>query len=71
MYDFVHFITHYKYPPLSTKNEKQYKADITCKKYIGSTDNAVELDYWYKWKDYRYKPTIEQWALNVSYSIKF
>ena len=63
--------THYKYPPLSTKNEKQYKANITCKKYIGSTDNAVELDYWYKWKDYKYKPTIEQWAVSVSYNIKF
>jgi hypothetical protein len=63
--------TDYRYPPLSPKNEKQYKADITCKKYIGSTDNAVELGYWYKWKDYKYKPTIEQWALNASYSIKF
>jgi hypothetical protein len=63
--------TGYKYPPLSLKNEKQYKADITCKKYIGSTDNAVELGYWYKWKDYKYKPTIEQWAVNVSYSIRF
>jgi len=63
--------THYKYPPLSLKNENQYKANIACKKYIGSTDNALEFDYWYKWKDYEYKPTIEQWALNVSYSIKF
>jgi hypothetical protein len=63
--------TDYKYPPLSTKNEKQYKADITCKKYIGSTDNALELGYWYKWKDYKYKPTIEQWAVSASYSIKF
>jgi hypothetical protein len=63
--------THYKYPPLSTRNEKQYKADITCKKYIGSTDNAVELGYWYKWKEYKYRPSIEQWAVNASYSIKF
>jgi hypothetical protein len=63
--------TNYKYPPLSAKNEKQYKADITCKKYIGSTDNSVELGYWYKWKDYKYKPGIEQWAFSGSLSVKF
>jgi hypothetical protein len=64
--------TDHRYPPLSPKNEKQYKADIACKKYIGTTtDNVLELGYWYKWKDYKYKPAIEQWAVNVSYSIKF
>lgn len=63
--------TEYRYPPLSTRNEKQYKADITCKKYIGSTDNAFEIGYWYKWKEYKYRPNVEQWAVNVSYDIKF
>ena len=44
---------------------------LTCKKYIDSTDNALELDYWYKCKKYEYKPGIEQWAMNIYYSIKF
>jgi hypothetical protein len=63
--------TRYKYQTLSPKNESQYKADISCKKYIHSTDNALELGYWYKWKDYRYKPSVEQWAMDIAYSIKF
>jgi uncharacterized protein YccT (UPF0319 family) len=63
--------TDYKYRPLSPRNEKQYKAEISCSKYIGSTDNTLELDYWYKWKNYEYKPNIEQWAVNISYSARF
>jgi len=63
--------TDYRYQPLSPKNEKQYKAEISCSKYIGSTDNVLELDYWYKWKNYEYKPNIEQWAVNISYNAKF
>jgi hypothetical protein len=61
----------YDYPPLSTKNERQYKLDLSCKKYIGSTDKALEAGYSYKWKDYKYKPDITQWSLNLAFEFRF
>jgi hypothetical protein len=63
--------TKYKYPPLSVNNQKTYRAVLNFKKYIRSTDNAAEVDWQYKWKDYRYKADIQQWSLKLSLSIKF
>lgn len=63
--------TKYKYPPASTNNQKSYKLNLACKKYLGSTDTALELSSWYKWKDYKYKADIEQWSIKLSYEIKF
>jgi len=63
--------TKYKYPPGSTSNSKEYKFDLGLKKYIVSTNNFLEAGYWYKWKDYRYKKDIQQWALRLSFEIRF
>ncbi|NQT95498.1 MAG: hypothetical protein HQ572_03520 [Candidatus Omnitrophica bacterium] len=61
----------YKYLPGSTSNQKSYKLKLNLKKYIGSTDKALEAGYWHKWKDYKYKPDVEQWALNLNFTLKF
>jgi len=63
--------TRYKYPPLSAGNEKDYKLSVNCKKYIGSTDKAIEAGYWYEWKNYEYKPNSARWNLNLSFMLKF
>ena len=63
--------TRYKYPPLSTGNEKNYKLSVDCKKYIGSTDKAIEAGYWYKWKNYENKSNSARWNLNLSFMMKF
>lgn len=63
--------TKYDYPPDTTSNQKSYQLSLDFKKYISSTDNAFELGYWYKWKDYKYKPDLEQWAVNLSFELKF
>jgi len=63
--------TRYKYPPLSTGNEKNYKLSVDCKKYIGSTDKAIEAGYWYKWKNYENKSNSARWNLSLSFMMKF
>ncbi len=63
--------TRYKYPPLSTKNEKDYKASVNCRKYIGSTDKCLEAGYWYEWKNYEYKPNSCRWNLSLSFTLSF
>ncbi|MFC1808163.1 hypothetical protein ACFL0T_07375 [Candidatus Omnitrophota bacterium] len=63
--------TIYDYPPQSTSNQDAYKLNLNLKKYIVSTDNSLEAGYWYKWKDYKFKPDTEQWSLNLSLNIKF
>ena len=65
--------TQYDYspPPDSTSSQKSYKLEFDLKKYIGSTDTAVGANYYYQWKDYKYKADIQQWALNLSFELKF
>lgn len=63
--------TDYKYPPLSPNDQKEYKIDLSLMKYIGSTDKAFKASYWYKWKDYKYKADVEQWALSLSFKLEF
>lgn len=63
--------TKYIYPPLSTRNEKDYKVSINCKKYIGSTDKALEAGYWYEWKNYEYSADTRRWSLNLSFTLSF
>lgn len=62
--------TKYNYTSESTSDENSYRAKVSAKKYINE-NFILEGYYWYKWKDYRYKPDIEQWTLNLSCSIKF
>lgn len=63
--------TRYKYPPFSTHNQKTYVLRLDTKKYIGSTDKALEAGYWYEWKNYEYSANSNRWNLNLSFIIKF
>ncbi len=63
--------TRYKYPPLSTNNQKTYVLKFDTKKYIGSTDKALEAGYWYEWKNYEYSANSNRWNLNLSFMLKF
>jgi hypothetical protein len=63
--------TRYKYPPFSTQNQKTYVLKLDTKKYIGSTDKALEAAYLYEWKNYEYSADSNRWNLNLSFVIKF
>jgi len=63
--------TRYDYEPGSTSNQKAYKANISARKYLGSTDKALAAGYWYEWKDYKYRPDENRWSLNLSFKLQF
>ncbi len=62
--------TNYNYASGSTSDQKLYKARLTAKKYI-MEDFILEGYYWYKWKDYEFKPDSEQWTVNISSTFRF
>lgn len=64
-------ITNYNYPSGSTSDQTSYQLSLPIIKYLRSENDILEAEYYYKWKDYQDKPNDEQWALNLSYNIKF
>lgn len=61
----------YDYTASPTKNEKQYVANLELIKELFNRNLELKLAYKYVWKDYRYKPDIEQWTVKAGIEYRF